>query len=75
MKVKPEKKDCPRYGATYDKELEIKTDSYNLAIDTYEAFLPNEEEMAMIIWKQHAPMTMGQCKDIAKAIAKRLGKE
>jgi hypothetical protein len=33
----------------------------------------DERELADIVWKQHAPMTMRQCDDIAHAIASRFG--
>ena len=76
---KPERKDCPRYGATYDKELEIKTDSYNLAIDTYAAFLPMEKEIKSILMLQEDLKSKEEYADfmgrLAKAIAERLGKE
>ena len=76
---KPEKKE---YLYNDSEELFYVKIGYNQAIDDYEKFLPNGEEILELIMKQPREISEdGDCggylneKDLAKAIAKRIGKE
>jgi len=38
----PKKRDCPRYGATYDSELETKVNTFNEALELFEPILAKQ---------------------------------
>ena len=81
--IKPEKKklNTPIKTELQSHENYVK-DGYNLAIDEYEKFLPSEEELLDLIIKWKDIMGFSGRKmldkqdyiDLAKVIAKRIGK-
>ena len=85
MKDKPEKKEIPRverWDTRDNYELKGITIGHNQAISAYEEYLPDEEEIIKMIknkyWdtlEYNRDLIELHAKDLAKVIAKRIGKE